>query len=116
MSETKNTSKNDLSNALKTFWTDYVGWGRATRAEFWWAYLFYIVIGGIVLTPFVGVLWSLATLVPSFCITARRLHDTNRSNWNVCWALLPVIGWVILIVYLCQPSDTKANRFGQPRI
>jgi len=108
--------KNDLAGALSTYWTDYTGWGRATRAEFWWAWLFYSVIGGAIFTPIIGFLWSLATLVPGFCVTARRLHDTNHSNWNICWLFLPIIGWIILLVYLCKEGDKKANRFGQPRI
>lgn len=106
---------NSLGDALTIFWTDYVGWGRATRSEYWWAFLFYCVVAGSVL-GFLGLLWWLATLVPWFCLTARRLHDTNRSNWNACWLFLPLIGVIILIVFLCQPSDPKSNKWGAPRI
>ena len=108
---------NSLSDALTVFWTDYAGWGRATRSEYWWPYLFYSVIVGSILT-LVGldVIWFLVTMVPWFCLTARRLHDTGRSNWNACWILLPLVGVIILIVYFCQPGQKKANKWGKPRI
>lgn len=117
--QTKQTApkfKNTLGDALTGFWTNYVGWGRATRSEYWWVVLFYNIIGSAILTPIVGMLWSLATLVPGFTLGARRLHDTGRSNWNILWCLLPIVGWIILIVYLCQPGEKKANKWGAPRI
>lgn len=132
-----------ISFALKNFWVDYVGWGRARRSEYWWVILFYewvfpfvvsfvlnfiaslfaVVIGDNMITYLltgtdllISTLWSLALIVGGFCLVARRLHDTNRSNWNVLWVLLPIIGWIVLLVYLCQPGDKKANRFGTPRM
>ena len=111
---------NSLEDALKNFWVDYVGWGRATRAEYWWVFLFYSVLAGNIIfaidAGFLYNVWGLATLIPSFCLAARRLHDTGRSNWNILWALLPIVGWIILIVYLCQPGQTKSNKWGAPRI
>ncbi|MBP5707801.1 MAG: DUF805 domain-containing protein [Alphaproteobacteria bacterium] len=134
-----------ISFALKNFWVDYVGWGRARRSEYWWVILFYewvfpfvvsfvlnfmagfaaAVFGGYdnaISVLFTGAdvlisgLWTLVLMVGCFCLVARRLHDTNRSNWNVLWVLLPIIGWIVLLVYLCQPGDKKANRFGAPRM
>ena len=108
---------NSLSDALTIFWTDYTGWGRATRSEYWWTYLFYSVIVSSILTiTGLDMIWWLVTLVPSFCVGARRLHDTGRSNWNMCWLFLPIVGIIILIVYLCQPGQKKANQWGKPRI
>ena len=108
---------NTFSECLANYWTDYVGWGRATRSEYWWCYLVYnlIVSNILFLTP-ISALWWLASIVPSFCLMARRLHDTNRSNWNICWLLLPIVGWIILLVYLCQKGDITKNKYGMPRI
>jgi uncharacterized membrane protein YhaH (DUF805 family) len=108
--------ENSLKDALVNYWVDFFGWGRATRAEYWWVVLFYNIIGSAVLTPIVGILWSLATLIPGFTLGARRLHDTGRSNWNILWCFLPIIGWIILLVYLCQPGEKKSNKWGAPRI
>lgn len=116
---------NSLGDALTNFWTDYVGWGRATRSEFWWVYLFYDILAVYIITfisillygtDLLGNIFLLATAIPGFCLTARRLHDTGRSAWNMLWALLPIIGWIILIVYECQPGQKSANKWGKPRI
>ena len=86
--------------------------GRATRAEYWW-WLLFIVLAGIVLAVvdtltgtgimgMVGVLFELATLVPSFALGARRLHDINRTGWWLLWFLgsfpMAAIGGGILLV------------------
>jgi len=111
---------NSLNDALTNFWTDYTGWGRATRSEYWWAYLFYTIFASCIISilhlEILEPVWWLATIVPGFCLVARRLHDTGRSNWNACWILLPIIGWIILIVYFCQPSQKKSNQWGKPKI
>lgn len=123
--------QNTLGECLSGFWTNYANWGRATRAEYWWCYLFYYIIFPIILivpisfvaeavSPVAGMLvnlvYYLSICIPSFCLTARRLHDTNRSNWNMLWILLPFVGVIILLVYLCQHGDAKTNNFGEPRI
>lgn len=107
---------NSLGACLKSYWTEYTGWGRATRSEYWWSVLFYsILVPTLLGNSSLGLLWTLATLVPGFTVAARRWHDINRSAWNMLWIFLPVIGWIISIVYLCQPSTPK-NQFGEPRI
>lgn len=124
--------QNTLSECLVSFWTNYTNWGRATRAEYWWAMLFYFIIAPIiVLMPimfcieamispltafFVEIVFYLSITIPMFCLTARRLHDTNRSNWNMLWIFVPIVGVIMLLVYLCQQGDTKTNNFGEPRI
>ncbi|MBR6685309.1 MAG: DUF805 domain-containing protein [Alphaproteobacteria bacterium] len=108
---------NTLSDALTEYWVNYVGWGRATRAEYWWVFLFYNILAMSVMIGLgLDFLWQLACIVPSFCLTARRLHDTGRSNWNICWGLLPIVGWIILLVFLCQKGSTTANKFGPARL
>ena len=111
---------NTLKDALTEYWVNYVGWGRATRAEYWWAVLFYSVLAGgvmeIVSPNLLSPLWTMATLVPGICLAARRLHDTGRSYWNICWALLPFVGWIILLVFMCQKGSTNTNKFGPARL
>lgn len=107
---------NSLGACLKSYWTEYTGWGRATRSEYWWSVLFYsILIPTLLGNIGLGLLWTFVTLVPGFTVAARRWHDINRSAWNMLWIFLPVVGWIISIVYLCQPS-TPQNQFGGPRI
>ena len=62
---------------------------------------------------FIGVIYSLAVLVPGWAITARRLHDTNRSGWMQLLALIPLVGVIIVIILCALPSTPGANRFGE---
>jgi len=55
-------------------------------------------------------LFSLAVLLPSLAVGSRRLHDTDRSAWFLLLWLVPVIGWIILIVWAIQEGN-EPNRF-----
>jgi uncharacterized membrane protein YhaH (DUF805 family) len=57
---------------------------------------------------------SLALLVPLLAVGCRRLHDTNKSGWWQLFWLIPVAGWLVLIIFFALPSDTDENRFGPP--
>jgi len=51
-------------------------------------------------------------LVPFISVTVRRLHDINKNGWwSLLWGL-PVIGWVILILWLCKKGDEGENQYG----
>ena len=86
--------------------------GRATRPEYWWFALF-LVIGSLVtssISVYLGYLFTLGTIVPSLAAAARRLHDTNRSGWWQLIGLIPVVGWIVLIVFLAQPGQPETSR------
>ena len=94
--------------------------GRARRQEYWMFVLFNFLVSvavGVV-DGILGAggslsgLYSLAVLVPSLAVSARRLHDTDRSGWWMLIALIPLVGWIILLVFLCNDSKPGANRFG----
>ena len=55
--------------------------------------------------------WSLATLVPQIAITIRRLHDIGKSGWYYLIGLIPLVGGIILLVWMCQDS-TEDNQWG----
>ena len=59
-----------------------------------------------------GGIYSLAVLIPGLAVSARRLHDTDRSGWWILINLIPVIGWIIYLVFLCSDSKPGENRFG----
>ncbi len=96
--------------------------GRPSRSAFWWATLANALIQvaiGIagaatagVLFAALGGLYALAILVPSCAVGVRRLHDTDRSGWWLLISFVPVIGSIWLLVLMCLPSTTGANRFG----
>jgi uncharacterized membrane protein YhaH (DUF805 family) len=100
--------------------------GRARRKEYWYYYLIntliYIVLSLIdVLTGTfnadlsIGLLngiYTLAVLIPSIAVTVRRLHDTNRSGWWLLIGVIPIIGGIVLIVFLASNSNPEENQYG----
>jgi uncharacterized membrane protein YhaH (DUF805 family) len=100
-------------DAIKTCFSKYADFnGRATRSEYWWFVLFIVLVGAglSMISEVVGGLFYLATLLPSIAAAARRLHDTNRSGWMQLIVLIPLIGWIIVIVLLAQ-EGSGSNRF-----
>ncbi len=93
--------------------------GRARRSEFWFFFLFVIlaqIVSGIVddvaTGGILGVVVSLGLVVPSIAVTARRLHDNGRSGWWMLVSLVPLVGWIIMLIWYCQPGENGPNRFG----
>lgn len=52
-----------------------------------------------------------ATLLPMLAVTARRLHDTNKSGWWVLLTLVPVLHLAYL-AWILTNGDKGPNRFG----
>jgi len=109
--------------AISSCFSKYVQFsGRASRSEYWYFWLFTLIcsfaadlVGGTNGQYGVGALSglvSLALLLPSLAANARRLHDTDRSGWWMLFWLLPVIGWIVMLIFLCQKPTPGRNRFG----
>ncbi len=93
--------------------------GRARRKEFWMFMLFNaifsVVLGlvdGMLGTQFFGLIYSLAVLIPSIAVNVRRLHDIGRTGWWVLIGLIPVIGFIVLIVFAATEGDKGSNEYG----
>jgi len=105
-----------LTESISVCFNKYADFnGRATRSEFWWFMLFLFLASGVLhiinRSGALGGLFGLATLLPSLAAGARRLHDTNRSGW---WQLLwwvPLVGWIVILIFEIQDSDSGSNRF-----
>lgn len=85
--------------------------GTASKSEYWWFILFTILgqIGLSFISDGLSGLFLVATLLPTFAVCARRLHETDRSGWWQLINLIPIIGWIILIVFCVQ--DKRPNRY-----
>lgn len=83
--------------------------GRADRSEYWWFFLFIVIasLATSMVSSILSGLFSLGTLLPSIAAAARRLHDTNRSGWWQLIAIVPVIGIIVLFVFLAQESKLR---------
>ena len=103
-----------FGESIKTCFSKYADFnGRASRPELWWWVLFVFVTSAVLgfVSPMLSGVFSLAVLLPGIAVTARRLHDTDRSGWLQLVGLIPVIGWIILIIW-CVQEAKEPNRFG----
>ena len=85
----------------------YVEFGcRAGRPEFWWFALANFIIWSVLslVSATLAGIYSLAVLLPSLAVAARRLRDAGFTPWLLLLYLIPVIGWIALLVLYCMPS------------
>ena len=102
----------NFQDSIKVCFTKYADFtGRASRPEFWWFALFNFIVSAAlsIISQGLSSVYSLATLLPSLAVGARRLHETNRSGWWQLLWLVPVIGWIVLIIFLAQPAQTESH-------
>lgn len=125
----------DFKTAVKTCFSKYATFsGRAQRSEFWWFVLF-AWLGSILLsvvdstlfgtvvttsngfsastsTPIFSGIFSLAVLIPSIAVGIRRMHDCDRSGWWMLIVLVPILGFILYIVWQASKGTHGENRFG----
>lgn len=54
----------------------------------------------------------LFSLIPSLAVTVRRLHDIDRSGWWCLIGLIPILGFILMLVWMLSPGTRSANQFG----
>ena len=113
----------DFQTSVKTCLNKYATFsGRAQRSEYWWFALF-LLAGSILLTIVDNILgmgalsplsslFSLATLIPSLAAGCRRLHDIDKSGWWQLLIIIPLIGWIILIIWFVKVGSSEENQHG----
>ena len=107
----------NFQDAIKLCFQKYADFsGRAKRPEFWWFALFCVVVSLLLeaVSSYASWAFSLATLVPSLAVGARRLHDMNKSGWLQLIWLIPILGWIYMIYLLVQDGDAADNQYGAP--
>jgi len=94
--------------------------GRASRSEYWWYALFTLLLGSVLSVIFgdgsvayiISGVVSIALFLPGLGLAVRRLHDTGKCGWWVLLSLIPLVGLVILVIWMCQPSTPADNQYG----
>lgn len=129
-----------FGRAIRSFFKNYANFkGRATRAEFWLVYLFQAIVEyglailfsvpmilaalleaeelvmAVTLAMMIPLLlWRLGTLIPWLALYWRRLHDLGMSGANYFIGMVPLVGPILMIVWLCMASDGD-NKYGPRR-
>ena len=124
-----------FGTSIKTCFSKYVTFsGRAQRSEFWWFALFVTVgtfatvwldialfgttevgpgsVSGESDVAIFSAVFGLAVLLPYISVIVRRLHDTDRSGWWYWIGLVPLVGFILLIVWWASKGTDGPNRFG----
>lgn len=111
--------------------------GRSRRMEYWMFRLFefLVFVGGFFFIAFLGGLmrgaggeqaggivggigmlalglFLLGSIIPSIAVTVRRLHDTNRSGWMLLLGFIPLIGGIVLLVFMFSEGTRGPNDYG----
>jgi uncharacterized membrane protein YhaH (DUF805 family) len=122
----------NFQDAVKTCFQKYVTFsGRATRPEYWLFTLFNFICmvvlgladgalfstidqatGAVTNSGPLGTIFTLATLLPAISVSVRRMHDIDKSGWFVLINLIPIVGWIIFIVWAATKGTEGSNRFG----
>lgn len=113
------TFKNAVESAFKNL-TDFQG--RASRSEYWWFVLFYVIVSFVVgivdamlfgaNSGLLGLLVVLGLFIPSLSLAFRRLHDTERTAWWILINFIPLIGFFIYLYFVVQKGTDGANKYG----
>jgi uncharacterized membrane protein YhaH (DUF805 family) len=112
-----------FAEAVRSGFDHYVKFdGRASRPAFWWWFLFGILvgIGATIIDAIIGSfgvvsgLAGLALLLPNLSVAIRRLHDTDHTGWWVLIGLIPIIGFIVLLIFYLRQSDPGENQYGPP--
>ena len=104
-----------FGEALKRCFTQYATFsGRARRSEYWYFFLLNMLVslfGGALLPPMAGI-YALAVIIPTIAVGVRRLHDIGKSGVYYLVGLIPMIGTILLIVWMCQEGQSGDNEYG----
>ena len=112
-----------FGEAIQSVFSKYATFsGRARRSEYWYFFLFNVIVTVVLSTlysvtnstifTFLLGLFDLALLVPSLAVFWRRMHDIGRSGAYYFLGLIPLVGWILLLVWECQDSQPGANQYG----
>ena len=107
-------------DAVKTCFSKYVDFnGRASRSEYWYFVLFNVIVSIVAGTvdQLIGMqavagIASLALLLPGLAVAVRRLHDVGKKWTYILMSLIPLVGWIFVLIAVCKDSEPGENQFG----
>jgi uncharacterized membrane protein YhaH (DUF805 family) len=106
--------------------------GRSRRKEYWMFILFVVIVevilyaamfagadlstgqlsAGAMVPLLILMVFALGIFIPSLAVIVRRLHDQDKSGWMFLLVFIPLVGPIILIVFMCIEGTRGPNRYG----
>ena len=102
--------------------------GRSRRSEYWYFVLgqTLLIWGLMAVSALLGsmseilglvglgayMLLSFALIVPSLAVAVRRLHDLGKSGWYLLIGIIPLVGGIVLLVWLATEGEPVENEYG----
>lgn len=112
-----------MFHAYKLFWVNYGNFhGKTNRHDFWLAYFMTIlinlllvvivIVGVLIHIPAISVIAAIIyvnlgflIIVPNMSMMVRRLHDSGKTGMYMFVVFIPIVGILILLVFLCSKSQ-----------
>ena len=120
---------------MKYFFLAFKKWndinGRANLREFWFFVLFSLIfsfligiVDGMLIyisgeeiaddsLGILSIIYSILIFIPNITITVRRLHDVNKSGWNLLW-YITIIGMLFILILNVLKGTEGENKYGPP--
>jgi uncharacterized membrane protein YhaH (DUF805 family) len=114
-----------FSEAVKSGFDHYADFsGRASRPAYWWWFLFGILVGlaANIIDAIIGSfgvisgLAGLALLIPGLAVSVRRFHDIDKSGWWILIFIIPIVGFVLWLIWFTREGDAGENQYGPPPV
>ena len=110
----------DFCNAITSGFKNYANYdGRIRRSEFWFFVLFNFIIIFIlffltftIYGLYLDVIYAIVMIIPISSSIVRRLHDIGKSGYNIFVLIVPISGFIVLLVHLTTDSEQKDNKYG----
>ena len=132
-----------MINAYKKYWTNYFDFSNRTSRKDYWLFILMNIIVNIVLSfaivkifgynidiskissleelklisrttvGLINIIWYVINLIPSLSISVRRMHDINKSGWAILVLIIPLVGWIIYLIFTLRASVNANNNYGK---
>jgi uncharacterized membrane protein YhaH (DUF805 family) len=123
-------------DSIKSYWRNYANFhGRTSKKTFWWTVLFLFLASSLIAAIFPGSIemnevagmqlptrndsaienaWTIVTFLPSLALGVRRLQDIGKPGQYMWFILIPIAGFIMLLIWFLRPGDPGANKDGEP--
>lgn len=109
---------------LKVFKQYFDFSGRARRKEYWMFHFFNFILSvfaiftGFSITTefnvigFLYLIYLVLSIIPSFAVSVRRMHDIGKSGFMILINMIPLAGPIWFLVLTCMESESRSNKWG----